>query len=224
MNGVSLLERPIYGVSQVDRLLNLHPGTSKRWIDGYIRAGRTYDPIVRPETTGSEIVTWGEFVETSLLAKYREYGVAVQKLCPVVEKLRQELRTPFPLASRKLYVHERELVAEIQDANNLDSKLCFVVVRTGQYLLSPRAEMFYNATQWDEVSGEASEIQPNSGTPLVRINPLHAFGEPAVRSVKTSTIAEEFRTGESVAGIASDYELTIEQVEDALRFEIPSAA
>jgi hypothetical protein len=32
---ISLLDRPTYAFAQVDRLLGLHGGTARRWIDGY---------------------------------------------------------------------------------------------------------------------------------------------------------------------------------------------
>ena len=73
-----LMERPVYGLSQVDQLLALSPGTARRWIDGYVRQGRTYAPVIRPEATGAEIVTWGEFVEARLLAEYRDRGLSLQ--------------------------------------------------------------------------------------------------------------------------------------------------
>lgn len=56
------------------------------------RAGKTYPPVIRPERTGEEIVTWGEFIEARLLAEYRDEGV---------QKLREELNTRYPLASAK---------------------------------------------------------------------------------------------------------------------------
>lgn len=59
---VSLLDGPVYGFGQVDRILGLTSGTARRWIDGYKRGGREFAPVVRPSGTGEESVTWGEFV------------------------------------------------------------------------------------------------------------------------------------------------------------------
>ena len=71
------------------------------WIDGYERRGHRYEPLVRVETTGSDIVTWGEFVETRLIAEYRSRGVAVVRMRPAIMTLREEsgptIRSP-PLA------------------------------------------------------------------------------------------------------------------------------
>jgi hypothetical protein len=56
---VSLLDHRVYGLSDVDRLLVLPPGTGRRWIDGYDRGGVHYPPVVRVERTRDEEVTWG---------------------------------------------------------------------------------------------------------------------------------------------------------------------
>ena len=37
---IDLLERPLYGLGQVDRILGLRGGTARRWIDGYSRGGK----------------------------------------------------------------------------------------------------------------------------------------------------------------------------------------
>jgi len=66
-----MLDRPVYSYPETDRLLRLTPGTARRWIDGYERAGREYPPVVRQERSGSPWVTWGEFVEARLLSEFR---------------------------------------------------------------------------------------------------------------------------------------------------------
>jgi len=70
-----LLDRRVDGMGQVDRLLGLCAGTARRWIDGYTRAGVSYDPVVRQQPTGVDVVTWGEFIEVRLLSEYRDAGV-----------------------------------------------------------------------------------------------------------------------------------------------------
>ena len=59
--------------------------------------------MIRPEQTGDEVVTWGEFIEARLLAQYRDEGALVAKMRPAVERLREELNTRYPLASAKTW-------------------------------------------------------------------------------------------------------------------------
>lgn len=72
---VDLLDRPPYGLAQVDRILGLRPGRAKRWIDGYRRSPKSYPP---------------------------DAGVPLVRMRPAVDALREELSTRYPLASGEL--------------------------------------------------------------------------------------------------------------------------
>lgn len=51
------------------------------------------------------MVTWGEFVELGYLRQYRRKEVPFQRLRPVIEALRQEFGTPYPLAAAKPFTY-----------------------------------------------------------------------------------------------------------------------
>lgn len=217
---VDLLERPVYSLVQVDRLLALHPGTARRWLEGYERLGKTYPPVVRLQPSGSEIVTWGEFVETRLLSEYRDKGVPMVRMRPAIELLRERFETKYPLATARPYAGGQELLLQIQEKVGLESALRLVVVRSGQYAFTPPVEHFLSAVEWSEpTEGIVLRLHPLTGNPVVVVDPLRQFGEPVVRSVQTEVIAEQFDAGASVEAIAELYELTRHEVEAALRYE-----
>lgn len=229
MNEVAnLLDRPVYGMGQVDRILGLKPGTARRWIDGYERAGRRYQPVVRQASTRSDLVTWGEFVETRLLAEYRDAGVPILRMRPAVERLRAELGTEYPLASARVWldVSGQELVRRVQEEVGLAAALSLVVVRSGQRVLdwSPEARDFSESSQWQttETGTQIRRVQPMASLFDVVLDPLMSFGEPTLRGrgVRTEIIGELFRAGESADAIADMYELTRSQVDAALRYEL----
>lgn len=221
----NILDHPTYVMAQVDRLLGLHGGTAKRWIDGYQRSHKTYPPVVRPEATNDEVVTWGEFVETRLLAEFRDAGVPMVNMRPTVEKLREHLNTRYPLAHARPYVsvQGRELVMDIQAEVGLDKKLQLVVIRNGQIVLSEETENFYRSATFSEQQ-EVIKLRPFTEIPEVEIDPLRQFGEPVVRSVRTEIIGEQVRAGESIEAIAEIYELPRASVEAAVRYELIRAA
>ena len=228
-NVIDLLSRPVYGLSQVDVLLSLRPGTARRWIDGYARAGRSYPPVVREVSTGDEAVTWGEFVETRLLAQYRDAGVPMIRMRPAIDVLREQMQTRYPLASARTWldVDGRELVWTVQDQVGLERPLALVVVRTGQAVLdwSPPAEAFRRSIEWtdDDDGRQPRLVHPDVDLDQVEIDPLRGFGEPVVRNVRTEIIVELFRAGESPEGISETYELEREAVLQALRYEFRRA-
>jgi uncharacterized protein (DUF433 family) len=222
-----LLDRPVYVMAQVDSLLGLRGGTARRWIEGYRRSGKSYPPVVRVEPTGEEVVTWGEFVETRLLAEYREYGVSMVRMRPAVDRLREEFHAKYPLAYARPYldVEGRELVRVVQEEVGLERQLRIVVVRNEQVVLADPAERFRRSAEFGKNGTAASVVvtlRPHSEIAEVVLDPLRQFGEPIVRGrrVPTEVIAENVRAGESLDSIAEVYELDRHEVEQALRYEL----
>jgi len=228
---IQLLERPTYAVAQVDRILGLRSGTARRWIDGYRRAGKAYPPVIREESTGDDVATWGEFIETRLLAEYRGAGVPLIRMRPAIEVLREELNTAYPLASARtwLEVDGRDLVRRAQEKVDLDPSLSLVVVRERQQpLWSKPADDFRRSLEWTPSSNgvprEVRLLRPVADIQHVTIDPLRGFGEPVVRGVRTEVIAELVRAGDSPEMIAEMYELPRSWVDQAVRYELLRAA
>ncbi len=219
----SLLDRAIYSYADVDRLIGLHSGTARRWLEGYERLGRYYDPVLRPEPSGSDAVTWGEMVESRLLAEFRDRKVPVQRMRPALVKLREEFgRYPLAHASPFLEVEGRELVQIVQEQVGLERVLQLVVVRDGQSLLTDAAERFRSAVEYDQ--GRAELLRPDPRTPDVVMDPRRSFGQPTVRNVRTESLAEDYRAGTGRDELADLYDLTLEQVDAAIRFELIAGA
>ena len=217
-NTISLLDREIYGFGQVDRILELSRGTAKRWIDGYERLGRRYDPVVRPEHTGSQTVTWGEFVETRLISEYRSAGINIFRMRPAIEALRQEFGMRHPLATARpfLDIAGFELVQRVQDETNLDRSLCFVIRSKQMILPSMALQRFQRVAEYDE---EGTVIRFNLADNVV-LDPDYASGEPTIRGrrLRVFDIVEAAAAGESGESIKAMWNLTDEQYSDAVRY------
>jgi hypothetical protein len=66
-----------------------------------------------------------------------------------VQLLRNNLQVPYPLAHARPWVNQRDLVLHAQDLVGLEPELRMVyVVRTGQLVLSDRAEAFFGRVRW----------------------------------------------------------------------------
>lgn len=230
---IDLQDRPVYGYAQVDRILGLKPSTAERWIDGYRRGGKDYPPVIRPQRTGDEIVTWGEFIEARLLAQFRDEGALVVKIRPAVERLREELNTLYPLASAKTWigVAGRELVRKVQEDVGLDRRLFLVVVRNDQQIIdwSPQAQEFSDSLHWEETGRGRNKRQvvgrlnPDPAIREVIVDPLQRFGEPSTQGVPTEVIRELYAAGDPIEMIADLYHLPRHLVEAAVRYELRAA-
>ncbi len=52
------------------------------------------------------------------------------------------------------------------------------------------------------------------------IDPRISFGKPviATKAIQTSVVADRFNAGESVSDIATDYDIEVSDVEEAIRY------
>jgi hypothetical protein len=201
---VSLLERPVYSYAEVDQLLRLTPGTAKRWIDGYERGGRVYEPVVRPERTDSSWVIWGEFVEARLLAEFRS-SVPMIKLRPVVNWLRGRVGQEYPLAYARPFLmpEGRELLVNAQVENQLENELWMVVPsQQGVLRLSPTSTRFTKAVHYPDSEGPAEYVIADPATPDVWLHPSRRQAQPTVDGIRTETLAELVAAGEPVHFVA----------------------
>lgn len=215
---VSILERPVYGIVEAAGLLGLRPDRVRAWLDGYERTGRVYEPVIRIERTGEDIVTWGEFVELGYLREYRRNRVSMQRLRPVVDLLREEFETPYPLATTRPFIYDQELVLKAQQAVGLPAAIG-IVIRSGQeIMMTPETNRFFKKVEFDP-SGEARRLLPAGPASPVVIDPLVRFGRPSVAGVATERLWELYDAGEDLDEIAAVYELDLDAVRSAVAFE-----
>ncbi|MGH3444032.1 MAG: DUF433 domain-containing protein [Nocardioidaceae bacterium] len=164
-------------------------------------------------------MTWGEMVEARLLAEFRSRNVPVQRLRPAIVRLRKEFgRYPLAHARPFLEVEGRELVRVVQEQVGLERQLQLVVIRNGQLVLADSAQRFSSAVEY--VRDVVGRLMPDARTPDVLMDPRRSFGQPAIRNVQTDSLAEDFRAGTSREELADLYDLSPEQVDEAIRFEL----
>jgi uncharacterized protein (DUF433 family) len=158
-------------------------------------------------------------VEARLLAEFRNRDVPVQRMRPAIVELRKEFG-PYPLAHARpfLDVEGRELVRVVQEQVGLERSLLLVVVRNGQLVLADTVQRFSAAVEYhDDV---AWKLKPEPRTPSVVMDPRRAFGQPAIRNVRTDALAEDYRAGANRDDLADLYDLTPAQIDEALRYEL----
>ncbi len=219
--GLAGLDRPVYGISEAARHLGLGRGRVRSWLDGYTRRGKNYPPVIRPEATGDDIVTWGEFVELGYLREYRHKGVSLQYLRPVIHELRDEIGFRYPLATQDLYLSGREIVWKLQKRNGLPSALAMVVLSGQMMILADGANSFFNKVQFDPIRppGQVIRVYPAGVDAHVSIDPLICFGRPAVGGAATERLWELRAAGERVEDLAAAYAMDAHLARAGIAFE-----
>ena len=148
-----MLDRPVYTYREVDRLLGLNQD-HRQAVDQRLSAERTQlHPIVREQPLRTRWVTWGEFIETRLLSEYRDLDqIKIGKMRAVIAQLRERYDRRYPLAYSRPFVRalDREVIARAQEESGLEDEFWFVV-RTDQYLMTPRTQRFFDANTTDPI-------------------------------------------------------------------------
>jgi len=219
----SLLDRPTYTYPQIDRLLGLTKGTAHRWLNGYRSGGKGYEPILRRERIDTRWATWGEFVETRLLANYRdEDDIPVQRMRRAIEVLREEIDAEYPLARGFLYLEPkgRELLLKAQAIADMPEEFA-MLTRTGQIQLAPWVfEVVESADTDDNPLRDVVRLRVAPEFPDLHWDPRKRGGQPTVgdSNVLATTVAEFVTAGEPADEVAGWYHLTAEQVDQAVRY------
>jgi hypothetical protein len=210
----------MFAEAEAARLLQLAPGTLHYWLEGGVRRNRQYLPILRPEPTGSRVVTWGEFVEAGLLRQYRRvHGVPMAELRAVIERLRDELGVPHPLADARPFVGPgRRLLLGVQEDVGLPGDYWLVAIADGQPTLTPPSDTFFDRVEWEDDIAQGWRPAADRNSP-VRMWPDERFGLPSVGGIKTEVLWEHLEGDETFDEVADECDLSVDAVRWAHAFE-----
>ncbi len=216
------MQREMYLLPEAARLLRINTTTLKRWLEGDERL----PPVIRPQATGSDAVTWGEFVEAGFLREYRR-SLSLQRIRPAIAKLREKFDVPYPLAHYKPFIGPgRHLTLEAQQEAQVPPDL-FIVweIATGQLALADSALGYIEKVDFAaEGRRWAERIHPAGRESPVVIDPDYSFGAPTIRGIKTYIITELVEAGESLEFVAEGYSLSVAEIEAAVAYEGKAAA
>lgn len=220
-----MLNREAYAEAEAAELLRVPQTTLHRWLDGGERRGKSYPPVIRPEPTGSRILSWAEFVEAGLLRQYRrELDVKLHEIRGFIEKLREREGVPYPLAHYKPWVGEgRRLLLEMQREAELPGELWLVAPADDQLVLTEPAASFLRRIEWESDVAAAWRPHEDEASP-VRCIPTQRFGRPSIGGISTEAIVEHLEGGESDDDVADQFDLSLEDIGWARAFELSRRA
>ncbi len=220
VDDAQILDLPLYSITEAGRLLGIRPITLRRWLEGYTARGSAHPPIIRPEPTGAEAVTWGEFVEAGFLHEYRA-EMALQQLRPLVDGMRKEFRVQYPLAQFQPLVDRaaRQAVMRLQELTSTPDALLIVRWWNQQLQWSEPVEGFLHKVEFNPFDAVARRMFPLGRDVPVTIDPQLSFGVPQVRGIRTEAIVELLEAGEPREVVARMWGLDDQEVEAARTWE-----
>jgi uncharacterized protein (DUF433 family) len=224
-----LRNQPAYGPAEAARYLRVPAATLRSWVLGrdYPKGGKqaTFHPLIRPSLQQPLQLSFFNLIEAHVLRALRtEHGVAIAELRKAIAYAQKKLSIERLLLSPELRTHAGEVFLDrYVELINLSA--------SGQLALRKVFEEHLKRVEWDEWKFPVRlypYLDPSQRTPErpIAIDPQVAFGRPVVlrAGVSTAAIAERLDAGESVEALVDDYDLTREEIEQAVLFRFDSRA
>lgn len=143
------------------------------------------------------------------------------KLRPAVAWLRERFGTTHPLAYARPFLEPdgRELLLAAQRETGVEEELWLAVPSAQGALLTATSRRFIQSVHYPDTSGPSEYVIADPATPAIIFHPRLRQGQPTVNGIRAETLAGLVAGGEPLGFVASTYELTPEQVEQAVAYE-----
>lgn len=217
-------ERPAYGLAEAARYIKLAPATLRSWVLGrpYPTAAGVghFRPLIAPASRDPALLSFWNLVEAHVLQALRtEHGVSVKALRTALDFAEESLGIQRLLLRRELYTDAGYVFLDrYGELINLSA--------SGQLAMRRLLNEHLKRVEWDEWQFPVRlfpfiAAERNIGDRSIAIDPKISFGRPVVlrRGISTGTIADRVDAGETVAGLAEDYELSAAEIELAVLYE-----
>jgi uncharacterized protein (DUF433 family) len=216
------VKRPLYSFAEADRIVRVTPGTSRRWLKGYhfwYDHERREMPPVTPGLGEQDAVSFVDLMEVAAVSKLRQKRFSFKRIRQINAYCRLYLKEPRPLVTQKFKVAGRDIFLD----DDFDV-LVDVGREAGMLAWREVLEPFLEDVEYENEL--ARRWWPLGKERMVVVDPDYGFGLPVIEGtgVRTEIIAERHRAGDSIDEIAYDFDVTPEQIKDALWWEMPKKA
>ena len=218
---MSTSEYPAYGASEIAHYLNTPVSTVRYWATG----GNRYVPLIDAAQTSPLLFSFTNLVELHVLsAMRRKHLIAMPNVRNAIDYVRDELGVDRPLANRRFSTDGVSLFV-----NHYGQLIN--ASRKGQVEIEELITDALVRVEWDSADNPVRLFPYTRSAQLaspqvVVIDPSISGGRAVIDGTRIAieVIAERYKAGESIRDLAEDYDRTSEEIEEAIRCELPMAA
>lgn len=167
---------------------------------------------VEPTRRGWPRVTFAGLVEAHVLRSLRDAGIKMQEIRRIAAIVREQFNDPFALASKRIATDGASLFAQLADES--------LVNQHGQAPFREIIDTQLRFIHWDQ-DGKPAQLrlaQYPEGAEVI-IDPRFGWGRPVIAAsrVPVAAVVDLWRSGEPMAVVAAEFDLSREIVEDICR-------
>lgn len=206
---------PSYSISQAARIAGTHPINIRRWLYGVeYRSGKMKPVFGEREETA--VLSFIELAEIIVVVRFRQKPVKLEELRKAYSYAKDYLGIEYPFAHIKLKTDGVNVLA-VYEKDHPEASL-LAMNKRGQWTLP---QQVINALELFDYEDEfvARWYPAGKNVPIV-VDPRYSSGRPSIphRRLPISLLYNRWKAGENIPYIASDYILSRDVVEEALRY------
>lgn len=219
--------RAAYPLTEAARYLRVPPATLRSWVLGRpIRSSggsRYWQPLIRPADSKNCLLSFNNLIEAHVLRALRTgHGSRIPQVRNALKYAASELGIERMLLSKKLSTNAGDIFLEhFEQLINLS--------HSGQLVLREMLAAHLKRVERDS-AGLPRRLFPfvaddRRTDHIIAIDPAIGFGRPIIRSkaIATKTIADRIDAGESPEAVAADYDLSRDEIVEAIVYESAAA-
>lgn len=219
---------PAYSIAEASHLLRVAPATVRSWVLGRrypTQSGTSHSrAVIEIADRERHSLSFRNLVELHVLSAIRRvHGVKLDAVRNAVRFLQQEFGSKHPLADDEMQTDGKDLfVDRYGEVVNVSAH--------GQIAMKDILGRYLQRIERDS-HGVPIRLYPftttreDVGRRTIVIDPRVQFGRPCLRGTgtPTSVIAERYTAGDSIKALAADYDRSIDDIEEAVRYELRAA-
>jgi uncharacterized protein (DUF433 family) len=219
-----LRDQAAYSLTEGARYLKVATATLRSWVvgrdyptgDGVAR----FRPLIHPPADHPTILSFWNLIEAHVLRSLRtDHGVSIQRLREAIEYAEKALKIKRLLLDKSLCTDGGRILLDRYGQ-------LIELSASGQIAMRKVFEAHVRRVDWDEwqfpvrlypfISSESA-----TATRPIAIDPSIAFGRPIIarKGISTAAITGRIDAGESIDDLATDYDLSSPEIEDAVLYE-----
>jgi uncharacterized protein (DUF433 family)/DNA-binding transcriptional MerR regulator len=213
-----LLGIGLYSLGDAARLLRMPTSSVRYWILG--RGG--VQPLIKQRLSEEHLLTFAELIELHFVNTFRREGVSLQAIRKSAARAAKMFHAEYPFTAQRFDTDGRSIFATL--VNEETNKVHIQDLKRGQLVFVKFIRPLFRKLEYRGAEIERFwPLRTSRSTGRIVLDPHRQFGQPidAETGVSTSVLVSAVTAGEGqdVRAVAKWFEIPVEAVRAAVRFE-----
>lgn len=215
------LGKGIYTIPEVAFILKLPVAKVRRWMVEFWdnKLATKYNAIYSNGKGKDKVTNFYTLIEFYVFYQLRELNVSTNRIFMAHQDMSEQLDSPYPFASSKVLSDGKSILFILDDGTVVNAD------KSRQIALKQIIEQFCKKIEFSS-SDVAERFYPLGKDKHIIVDPHHQFGQPVIEktNILAQTLFELYESGESKKFLSRLYDLTENDINDALELFNKTAA